>query len=663
MFTPQVCRFTIGTIGITATRALAIFCAFLTALILFVQVQAQPAQPLPPVFEAADCPMELPDTLVEGLHIVCGYLIVAQNRADPDSGTLRLAVAILKAKSATPHPDPIIFLTGGPGDRALGIEAYWSTFPTLEDRDFILIDPRGAGFSEPNMDCSDIDFPIVDTEERPATLEARREAELTWLAACRDLLLSRGIDLTQFNTAVWSADIADLRTALGLNNVNLFGVSYGAYWALGVVRDHPDGIRSITLDSVSPPPIDHWGENGLRADTAFNLLFEACASDAACDARFPTMREDFYAFVERLRQQPVRLPTANVNWMTDASFITAANSALYFPLRYPILPLALEQLVAENWEVAVQLGEQVSLSGNPAVFRSVVCHDEIPFSSPETFASSLERYPYLSNWLHSFTTFVEGCQLWGAGQAGVVESQPVVSDVPALILTGTFDPTTPPAYGRVAAETLSNSIYVEFPTLPHAVTFFDDCPRSIMVAFLNDPGAEPDSGCIEAMPPLRFETDVIVNRGIFQMAKHLMLETNFPVAGLAALSVGTFAIGAVAFPVHGWRTRRAARKRVAVMHLAASWLLSVTAIVFVIGLMAVVIQTAQVNQDLLLFGLPQSGAPVLVVRWALVAVLVITGGLLMARWRTERRVLPIYLIFIGISIVFVLLLGSWGMFG
>lgn len=616
-------------------------------------------------FAEAACPMELPDTLVEGENIVCGYLTVPENRANPESRTLRLAVVILKAKGDAPQPDPVVYLTGGPGQSATGYEGYWSGYPTIENRDFILIDPRGTGYSEPDMDCSEIEYPLTELPDRAPTVEEINAADLAWSAACRDLVLSRDIDLTAYNTASFSADINDLRLALGLDTVNLYGVSYGAYWALGVLRDYPEGVRSVTLDSVSPPPVDYHAEHGLRAENALQFLFEACAGSAECSAMFPSISDSFYAFAERIREQPFRLPTTELAWLTNTSFIRASYNALYFADRIPILPLALDQVLnEENWEAALQLNRQIGDFGiGAAVYNSVICHDEIAFTNREALAASIETYPYLAGWLASdIANFLNVCEIWGAGQADPVESEPVVSDVPALILTGSFDPTTPPAYGRIAAETLSSSYFFEYPPLAHAVTFFGDCPRNMMAAFVDDPTTEPDSACIASMPPMRFTTDVVINPGIFQMAKNLFLETNIPLVVLVAISAISFIIAGVALPIHWWRTRRQSRDRLAWLQMAASWLLALLYVIFLVVLGVVLNGVMQTSQDVLLFGLPGYAAPVFVILWAALAVLVVTILLTLARWRIMGKSLPVYWAFMAVSLIFTAVLWSWGMF-
>jgi pimeloyl-ACP methyl ester carboxylesterase len=83
--------------------------------------------------------------------------------------------------------------------------------------------------------------------------------------------------------------------------------------------------------------------------------------------------------------------------------------------------------------------------------------------------------------------------------------EPVVSDVPALIFAGQFDPITPSAWGQLAAETLSNSFFYEFPNLGHGVMDSDRCALEIGLQFLDDPTTEPDVCCMDALPGPSFK--------------------------------------------------------------------------------------------------------------------------------------------------------------
>jgi hypothetical protein len=76
-----------------------------------------------------------------------------------------------------------------------------------------------------------------------------------------------------------------------------------------------------------------------------------------------------------------------------------------------------------------------------------------------------------------------------------------VSDLPALIVNGEYDPVTPPAWAQHAAETLSNSSIFIIPAGGHGVIDMSDCTTDIEFQFLSDPTTELDGSCIDEMPP------------------------------------------------------------------------------------------------------------------------------------------------------------------
>ena len=106
-----------------------------------------------PRYERTKCQFSVPN----GHPIECGYLTVPENRQQTQgrSRTIRLHVAIVKSTSQNPHPDPVVFLGGGPGGFTLdGIDFIIAEFSdVLKERDLIVFDQRGVGYSEPSLDC------------------------------------------------------------------------------------------------------------------------------------------------------------------------------------------------------------------------------------------------------------------------------------------------------------------------------------------------------------------------------------------------------------------------------------------------------------------------------------------------------------------------------
>ena len=126
------------------------------------------------------------------------------------------------------------------------------------------------------------------------------------LADCRDDLVDEGVDPSRYNSVASAADVADLRMALGYDRWNLLGVSYGTRLAQTVLRTHPEGVRSVILDSVYPTASDSLAELPDQMQAAFDHFFAACRADPACDGRYPNLEARFAALVDRLRRASPR---------------------------------------------------------------------------------------------------------------------------------------------------------------------------------------------------------------------------------------------------------------------------------------------------------------------------------------------------------------------
>ena len=120
-------------------------------------------------------------------------------------------------------------------------------------------------------------------------------------------------------------------------------------------------------------------------------------------------------------------------------------------------------------------------------------------SQEEAFALAADLPPVFGE-LFADALDWDVCAAWQAGAADPVENQAVVSDIPTLVLSGRYDPVTPPDSGRLAAETLTNSFFYEFPYLAHGAMRSDRCALQIGLQFLDDPTTEPDTLCLDQLP-------------------------------------------------------------------------------------------------------------------------------------------------------------------
>jgi pimeloyl-ACP methyl ester carboxylesterase len=471
-------------------------------------------------FEQVACPFVLPEGYTQGENVECGYLVVPEDRSRLPSRAVRLAVGIFHPKGGAATPDPVLYLSGGPGASVLELVRYqFEGFfaPIMEGarRDLIVFDQRGVGRSRPPLDCPNVDALALemldrDLEERPASdqemFDLMTEAYLDCAADLRQVA-----DLTMYNTAASAADVNDLCLALGYEQVNLWGGSYGTRLALGVMRDYPEVLRSVVLDSVYPPDVDLYVEAPSNFSRALNKLFEDCAANPVCSDAYPDLRMVFFDTVAHLNESPVT--TTITNTLTGQGYpsVTTGNTLLGFvfqvlyetEFKY-LLPQFIYDVSQNDWTaidaIRGALLAQASVSSRGTMF-SVQCHEEIAFSSLAEYESVLAQYPELAG-LYEYATLgkltYRVCEGWGAGEADSIENEPVVSDVPTLLMAGEFDPVTPPAWARHAAETLVNGYFFEYPGVGHGASA-EGCGREMMLAFLDSPTTVPDDACNAGM--------------------------------------------------------------------------------------------------------------------------------------------------------------------
>ena len=149
-----------------------------------------------------------------------------------------------------------------------------------------MVNERGTMFSEPTLTCAAEDNFARELLGLRFYSEATKRAHLAATEACHRELAATRLDLSAYNSTENAADIADLRKVLGLTTWNVYGLSYGSYLAQTLMRDHPEGIRSVVLDSVLPTTYTIPG-NWWIARAGIDNLFQACAAETACNAVHP----------------------------------------------------------------------------------------------------------------------------------------------------------------------------------------------------------------------------------------------------------------------------------------------------------------------------------------------------------------------------------------
>ncbi len=479
-----------------------------------VELTATPVPTVTPdyeaVFETAECRFDHP----REEEIRCGYLVVPEVRSNPER-MIRLHVAVVPSIGDSPAPDPVVYLSGGPGLYTLEMAAIYTPLfrEVLKERDVILFDQRGVGYSEPSLDCPEVEqarlVQIVEELEPDEELAVGVEAA----TACRERLVDEGVNLSAYTSAASAADLDDLRQVLGYESWNLFGVSYGTRLALTTMRAYGDSgtIRSVVLDSVFPPQVNIYADWGVNADRVFSLIFERCAALENCNSDYPDLKARFYGLVDALNGEPMTIfVNDRINrTVLEAPFDGDDLIGISFVMAYGSeniinFPKMIREL--ENGNSAILNEFLAYYLYQPAIYSegmqlSVNCFEELPFNTVAEVQETAENLPPQIGRIaeRDVIDFLALCEAWGVETAEAIENEPVVSDIPTLILAGDYDPITPPYYGMETAEWLSRSFYFEFEGLSHSVAFSSRCGMDMAAAFLDLPDVPPDASCMERL--------------------------------------------------------------------------------------------------------------------------------------------------------------------
>ena len=484
------------------------------------QFKAIPA----PVFEETACEVQLP-TGQRAANASCGFVAVPEDRAQPSARMIKLPVVVLKATGPNPASDPLVYLGGGPGDPVLrGSMLNWTAAfaaPIQEKRDLVFFDPRGVDLSEPALDpCPERQQAFLENLTEASTVVEKGMRLVSAMRTCHDRMARNGVDFSAYTSAAIAADMVDLMTALGYREWNVYGLSYGGRIALTAMRDRPGPIRSVVLDSTLPIEVNHDADQAANGQRQLDTLLAACASDPSCDAAYPHLDQIFFHLVAQLNATPAVLHPRDANGETFTVVVTGdllllgITEALADDSLIPFLPILIGSAGAGEYTLLTQAAGLLAGGGDSNFYGmsySVRCHEEIPFSTAAVIdAATAGVREEVREAVVPYTTDVnrETCEFWGSKAPRAIENAPVLSPLPAMILTGEFDSLA--SYGPIMAHDLSRSFMFPFRGQGHVQIYghYDPatapCAIHLIADFLDQPTHEPDSTCVNALPPPPF---------------------------------------------------------------------------------------------------------------------------------------------------------------
>jgi len=434
---------------------------------------------------------------------LCGKIERPLDPAQPAGRRIELHYAVIPALARNKRPDPVLFFAGGPGQSAIELAgSMGAVLARLANRrDLVFIDQRGTGRSAP-LACA----PPAPTA--PLAEAADPERQFARLAECRAALekLPHG-DLRHYTTWIAAQDADAVRRALGAEQVNLVGASYGTRVALEVQRQFPQAVRRAVLDGVAPPdmvlPVSFSADN----QAALDAVLAACAAEARCAARHPTLRADWARLLASLpRQAPVRHPVTGATEtisVTRDLVLGLVRAPLYVPALASALPQALAEAAREGRFEGL-FGLAAALGGGARGRLAEGMHMAVVCSEDQRRAAGAGDAPGRDFGASFAELYRRACADWPRGSVPEAFYTLAPAPAPTLLLSGGADPATPPRHGERVARALGPlARHVVVPQAGHGVLALP-CVRDLVYRFIDasDAGAAAalDAGCAVALP-------------------------------------------------------------------------------------------------------------------------------------------------------------------
>ncbi|MGI9222422.1 MAG: alpha/beta hydrolase [Woeseiaceae bacterium] len=431
-----------------------------------------------------------------GIAARCGNFVRPLDPGDESLGSIELKVAVIPALTLEPAGDPFVPVAGGPGQSTIAFYAGWAkAFERIrQKRDIVLLDQRGTGESAA-MVC-DIDDDVVDGKYSDE--ETRRLTE-----QCLQLLPH---DPRFFTTSVAVRDLEALRVALGYSAFNIYGISYGSRVAQHFARRYPEVTRSVIIDGVVPPQLPLGPDIATESQIAVDHVFDRCVESAACNERFPNIAEDFALIRGALAEESVTVeyqhPVTGKRTIADFGedhLAAAVRLLLYSPRTVALLPLVISEAADGNFvPLAAQFDMVVSSlaeSLNIGMHNAVMCTEDAPFIDWDSLDNDAINASYMGPLqLDSIRSM---CAVWPQGVLDDDLREPLATDKPILLLSGSADPITPPRFADMAAVDMSNSWHLVGDDQGHGLAAVGCMPR-VLAGFVEGVSlADGAADCLE----------------------------------------------------------------------------------------------------------------------------------------------------------------------
>jgi pimeloyl-ACP methyl ester carboxylesterase len=437
-----------------------------------------------------DCPDHLTDR-----GVACGIATVPRDRDDAQFGIAEISFVTMAGDGLV--ATPLAVLQGGPGGASTDLARWFP--PRLFPQ--VFIDQRGTGFAATDFDCLEFDASLIGVIGAEAT-EAAAIAERS-LSECAARLADDPL-LDHTTTANHANDVEAVMVGLGYTQWIAYGVSYGSTIGFELLAADRDGLTGVVLDGVYPPGLDIEAGYVFSAQRSLDALTEACSESAQCAGYNANVGASVERLLDRFESSPLTVTVDNTDVVLDDVHLAEYVFLLSYSeqqMRY--LPAVLTGIEendeqALRWFARTATSTLTSASGanDEGTYYAVTCHDRLPFVAELSDGLSTYQAALVSS------SLAERCPPWSQGATTATGSESVRSDLPALLLSGQFDPITPSVFAEDAASGFSMATRVTQNGRGHGIWSGNECIGRIVDAFVTDPGRDLDTSCAEFGVPV-----------------------------------------------------------------------------------------------------------------------------------------------------------------
>jgi pimeloyl-ACP methyl ester carboxylesterase len=392
-----------------------------------------------------------------GYH--CGTVRVPVDYEHPAGPSLSLAVIEKPATAPVGQPGVLLFNPGGPGESGVQILPVLASLvpPAVAARfDLVSFDERGTGASD-RLACGPSPAAAASVVPVPAKAGGPLPAASTYRTMAADCRTRYPALFADVDTTAAARDMDRVRQALGVSQIDYWGLSYGTVLGSTYARLFPDRVRAMILDGAvdaTQSLTTQAAQEAPAIEQSLDHFFTTCAAETACP-----LGPDPAAYYDRvtsaLTTHPLPAPGAGDDVPVTVGDLDAATLFyLSVPTFAGSFPTAVVAAAGGNGAPlrSLSLAFEQDLDGTSLVGPqwTYACNDatERPAATDAgTLARSLTtRYGQLGG--YAVTYDLGACVEWPAA-TDPITAVAVHGGPPILVIGNTGDPNTPHA-GAVA---------------------------------------------------------------------------------------------------------------------------------------------------------------------------------------------------------------------